>query len=50
VLVPRESAGRLAFYAVTHDYPNGRGTTLGRRRILVPHEVELSTGRLLEAR
>ena len=50
VLVPRETAGRLAFFAVTHDYPNGRGTTLGRRRILVPHEIELSTGRVLETR
>jgi hypothetical protein len=49
-LVPRESSGKLAFYAVTHDYPNGRGTTVGRRRILVAHEVELSTGRLLEGR
>jgi hypothetical protein len=49
-LVPRESSGKLAFFAVTHDYPNGRGTTVGRRRILVAHEVDLSTGRLVEGR
>jgi hypothetical protein len=50
VLVPHERAGRLAFFAVTNDYPHGRGTTLGRRRVVVAHEVDLSTGRLLDAR
>ncbi len=49
-LVPHEQSGKLAFFAVTHDYPNGRGTTVGRRRILVAHEIDLSTGRLLDAR
>jgi hypothetical protein len=50
VLVPHERAGRLAFFAVTHDYPHGRGTALGRRRVAVAHEVDLTTGRLLDAR
>jgi hypothetical protein len=50
ILVPHESAGRLTFLAVTHEYPHGRSTTAGRRRIAVPYEVELATGRIVEAR
>ncbi|HEX6764815.1 MAG TPA: hypothetical protein VF103_05040 [Polyangiaceae bacterium] len=50
LLAPHERGGRLAFLAITYEYPHGRRTTVGRRRIVVPHEVDLATGALVDAR
>jgi len=50
LLVPHVRDGRLAFLAVTYEYPQGRQTTVGRRRVVVPHEVELATGTLVDGR